>query len=517
MCGETGGNGEEGEEEEVVVGPMVGGKEGAKTISGHDDVILQTGDEGATRRGATTDMLVTNVASETVSSGGHGLCSLFYGWLVVVFAGLAIVLSFPGCSFGIAFFLPSLRSALDLSHTGIALVWGGGILIVAAMLPLVGYLVDRHGPWRVLLATTFPLSGCCFLMSQVSSWWTLMALLAGLRFFGVGTTYVCATKMASSWFVRKRGRVSVLIITLFYVQCFLPVPVHALILRFGWRDTYRVLSGIILGGLAMVLMIVRDRPASFGLFPDGDIAPVDTVIDAELNGGEPTIASAAVATTSLTAREALRTPIFLILCLAIFVVELYWCAVNFNIVALLGPSSPIAKLTDDEVLIIMTIMSVVAATSSLVTGAVVERLQRARLRKPGKKHRHGLMRLVALQMAFACASAVCLCYVNSFSSAVGWVMLFSMMIGVQDIIMLVAFSEIFGADHIGSIMGWVTLVMTLATSSGPVLGALAVDSGVTLRSLYFPCATIAVIVAVCCLLVPDPGPVYSKTQKLEMQ
>ena len=76
MCGETGGNGEEGEEEEVVVGPMVGGKEGAKTISGHDDVILQTGDEGATRRGATTDMLVTNVASETVSSGGHGLCSL---------------------------------------------------------------------------------------------------------------------------------------------------------------------------------------------------------------------------------------------------------------------------------------------------------------------------------------------------------------------------------------------------------------------------------------------------------
>jgi MFS family permease len=231
---------------------------------------------------------------------------------------------------------------------------------------------------------------------------------------------------------------------------------------------------------------------------------------------EPKEVQPIVATTvaiSFTAREALRTPIFFILSLAIFVVELYWCAVNFNIVALLGPSSPRARLTDDDVLVVMTVMSVMAATTSVVTGVVVERLQRGRLRVPGQKHRHGLMRLVALQMLFACASAVSLCYVDSLLSAVGWVVLFSMMIGIQDIIMLVAFSEIFGADHIGSIMGWVTLVMTLATSSGPLMGALAVDSEATLRGLYLPCAGLAVAVAVCCLCVPDPVPVRRHPSK----
>ena len=45
------------------------------------------------------------------------------------------------------------------------------------------------------------------------------------------------------------------------------------------------------------------------------------------------------------------------------------------------------------------------------------------------------------------------------------------------IVMLLAFAEIFGKTHIGSIMGVVTFVMTLATATGPMLGAACVQSG----------------------------------------
>ena len=113
-----------------------------------DDVAAQAaGDDEEQTVIGRPSLPTTTAAASTDAEGSdqHGCCecNLFYGWFVVAFAGFAIILSFPGCSFGIAFFLPSLRSALALSHTEIALVWGGGILIVAAMLPAVGHAVDR--------------------------------------------------------------------------------------------------------------------------------------------------------------------------------------------------------------------------------------------------------------------------------------------------------------------------------------------------------------------------------------
>ena len=63
--------------------------------------------------------------------------------------------------------------------------------------------------------------------------------------------------------------------------------------------------------------------------------------------------------------------------------------------------------------------------------------------------------------------------------------------------MLVASSEIFGAEHIGSIMGCGTFTMTLATSSGPLLGALVVDSEDKMRAMYMVCAGLAAVTGLC--------------------
>ena len=84
-------------------------------------------------------------------------CNCFYGWPVVIASGVAIITSFPGNTFGIAFFLPHLQRELGLTKSEMGLVWGAAILVTAAFLPLAGKLVDRQGPWRVLFVCTFGL------------------------------------------------------------------------------------------------------------------------------------------------------------------------------------------------------------------------------------------------------------------------------------------------------------------------------------------------------------------------
>jgi MFS family permease len=68
---------------------------------------------------------------------------------------------------------------------------------------------------------------------------------------------------------------------------------------------------------------------------------------------------------------------------------------------------------------------------------------------------------------------------------------------------LVAFAEIFGKKKIGEIMGLVTSIMTLASTVGPILGAICLSRD-QLELFFYPMAIIAFVLGVCCHFVADP-------------
>ena len=469
-----------------------------------------------------------------------------YGWVVVLMAGLACICSFPGNTFGIAFFVPSLQRELNLTHIEISMVWGGGVFVVATILPFVGRMVDWQGPWRTIMVTTPALALACLLMSYVNSWWTLLALIAACRFFGIGLIYVASVRAANHWFVKKRGRVSVAIIVLFYLMMALPSVVHRFITEYGWRTTYRILAGFVLGGLCLVLLFIRDGPRHYNLLPDGD-GPIRTnTTQEEQNKRERTVQEPRqheeekerrkeqctdvqqkprhstdvemhviaaldrvdvgdvldVPEKSYGIKESIRTSIFWILGINIFVVELYWCAVQFNVLYLFGELSTRAKLRDSDVVIVMVILSIASGCSSICAGATIECVRKRR-QKYNVPHNRGLLVLVALQMMLTAISSILVCHVRDLSTAIVWSLLFSAMIGIQDVVMLVAFAEIFGNKKIGSIMGVVTSIMTLATTLGPFLGAHVMTND-TLEYLFYPVAIVAIVLVVMCFIVKDP-------------
>ena len=513
----------------------------------------------------------------------------FYGWAVVVASGVAIITSFPGNTFGIAFFLPHVQRDLALSPTHTSFVWAAAITITAAFLPLAGTLVDKQGPWRVMLTCVPGIVLSLVSLSFCEAWYTLLLAIAALRFFGIGCLYVATTAAANRWFVRKRGRVSIVLIVFFYSMLALPGPTQALIEAYGWRVAYRIIAGICGGVLASTLLVIRDSPLTMGLLPDGDGDGLSAPGKGEqgdakngslkqMSGGggggggggglemtavgpppemlpeaAPAAASEALHNdeSSFTAGQAVSTTLFWVMASAVWVTELYWVAANYNVVALLGANSTRAKLDDSAVLGVLGVACVASAVASMGAGIGIERMQHLRRRrhqqcvnqednnddveqqgagdddvvdsgrsttkrrrplrreKKARKtaqipHRRGLLLLVALQMLVTAASSVLVVFASNLGMAVIWALLFAAMIGIQDVIMLSAFAEVFGSKHIGSIMGVVTCIMTVATALGPVLGALCVADGGAPELFFLPVAATSLLLCVLCFVVPDP-------------
>lgn len=150
-----------------------------------------------------------------------------------------------------------------------------GTAVSAVMVAIVGRLVDRHGPRRMLVAVAGALGVACFGMSFAGGPLTLLLGFAALRALGQGSLPVTGTILAAQWFIRHRGRaMSLLGLGFAASNALLPPLARALTDAFGWRTAYMVL-GIMVWVLIIpaALLIVRDRPEDMGLLPDGAVAP----------------------------------------------------------------------------------------------------------------------------------------------------------------------------------------------------------------------------------------------------
>jgi len=111
--------------------------------------------------------------------------------------------------------------------------------------------------------------------------------------------------------------------------------------------------------------------------------------------------------------------------------------------------------------------------------------------------------MVAVQMIMASASSFLLTRITSLSGAICWALCFSAMSGLQDIVILSFFAELFGAKHLGAIFAVVTADMTCATALGPAATAYFVESGHSQQWFLFLSAFSSVLAVLCCVTA-DP-------------
>jgi OFA family oxalate/formate antiporter-like MFS transporter len=296
----------------------------------------------------------------------------FYGWYIV---GVGF-LSHLACAFHmsstLSVFLKPLTEDLAVSRGLFSLLRSGEILIGAAMAPLVGPLVDRHGG-RWLMAGGALIVGAGFmLLSQVGSFWQFHALR--WTFVTIGGVFMCHMVVSvtiSRWFVRRRGRaIAMASLGQGLSKVCIPPVTALLFVWLGWRGTWSVFGVITLVLIITpALIFMRRSPEDIGLQPDGDEPGEKNTAASESHSAE--LASSISSDEVVWHwREVIRTDTFWIVCFIYGMVNVGIAGLNLHVFAYvtdIGFSAAVGA----------TVLSIIAATqlgSTLIWGFLGERM-----------------------------------------------------------------------------------------------------------------------------------------------
>ena len=138
--------------------------------------------------------------------------------------------------------------------------------------PLVGWLIDRYGPRRVLLPSIVLLGLVVCSMSMMNA--SIVGFYVGICLMGIlgaGTGIGSYSKVLLGWFDRKRGLALGVGLSGVGVGAFMaPLFIEAMANAYGWRGAYIALgcSIVVISGV-VCFFLLRDSAADMGLHRDG--------------------------------------------------------------------------------------------------------------------------------------------------------------------------------------------------------------------------------------------------------
>jgi OFA family oxalate/formate antiporter-like MFS transporter len=194
---------------------------------------------------------------------------IFYGWWVVSACSLISLYVGGVVFFGFTAFFEPIRQTFGWSHTQISFAGSLQGVEVGLFAPFAGILVDRFGA-RVITQVGLIIVGAgLFWLSRVQSLVMFYAAFLFISFGAGGCTAVVTLTAIANWFNKKASLAMGLLGAGVGAGGLIVVLIVFLIDRFQWRTTLVVLGvGMFLLGLPLAALI-KDRPESIGLSPDG--------------------------------------------------------------------------------------------------------------------------------------------------------------------------------------------------------------------------------------------------------
>jgi MFS family permease len=203
------------------------------------------------------------------------------------------------------FFLP-ISQELGISRAATSFAFSLSRAQGAIEAPLVGYLIDRHGPRPIIVTAVFLAGVGYILLSWVNSYASFLIVYLGVICLAFVAGFVHSPLVvANSWFIRQRARAMTVVSAAVPIGGAMISPLLAIgVAAIGWRWAAFASGCIFLLVCLPLSLQVKRSPESMGLLPDGDVA--DALAGEAAN-------SAAKNTVELTSREAMRTWVFWLL------------------------------------------------------------------------------------------------------------------------------------------------------------------------------------------------------------
>ncbi len=184
-----------------------------------------------------------------------------YGWVVVGLGFITLALSY-GTWYSSSVFFVALLKEFGWSRSVAAGAFSLFMILHHLIGPVVGRMVDRFGPRRVMLLGCFMSCLGLYLSSLIQTSWQYYISFGFLTATGIaGTGWVTNTTIIHYWFKEKRGLPIGIISSGIGVGIWVCIPgTQYLIDQIGWRMTYRILAGVVPGVMALMAILLLRKP-----------------------------------------------------------------------------------------------------------------------------------------------------------------------------------------------------------------------------------------------------------------
>lgn len=399
---------------------------------------------------------------------------IYYGWVTLVVAALAMVGTLPGRTQGLGLITEPLLRDLQINRVQWAQINLWATLIGALFCVGIGRLIDRLGSRIVLTVVAVLLGAVVVLLSTAQSVWWLAVLITLTRGFGQSALSVISLTIVGQWFVKKLNLAMGLYTVLMSIGFMIAFPVTgAAVLSNGWRSAWAGIGVALLLGLApLSWVLMRPTPEACGIALDGQKQDGQATEDL----------------TGYSWQAALRTPAFWVFALSSSVYGLIASGIalfNESILAERGFDAATYHRT-------LVITALTALAGNFLGGWL--------------SHHWSLNRLMASAMALLAGAMLLLPHVRTQAQVAAWAVVMGAAGGVVIVIFFSFWSCAFGRAHLGKIQGAAQTLTVLASAIGPLLLAACVTSTGSYAAVFYVLAFVVGALGISAWLVRLPAP-----------
>jgi MFS family permease len=203
----------------------------------------------------------------------------YYGWIIVAVAFVSMAFWF-GIRANFSVFYVALLEEFAWNRGDSAGVQSLALLTYTVMAPLVGGLIDRFGPRRVVVPGILILALgliLCKTLENLTQFYLFYGIVVGTGITAIGI--VTYSAILAHWFEKRRGLASGIAVSGMGLGTFVLVPLsQSFISMWGWRLTFVILAGLVLViVLPLNALFLRHKPSQIGQCVDGleNSAPID--------------------------------------------------------------------------------------------------------------------------------------------------------------------------------------------------------------------------------------------------
>jgi len=397
---------------------------------------------------------------------------VFYGWWIVAACFLISFLISGIVVFGFTAFFEPIAREFSWSYAQISLAISLRGVEVGILAPLIGLVVDRWGPRRMIFGGAIIIGTGLILLSRVNSLVMFYVVLALIAFgtSNVGGTVVLTA--VANWFRRRVGLAMGIMSCGFGLGSLLVPVIVKLIDIFDWRTTFFILAIVFLSIALPLSLLIRHKPEQYGYLPDGEqsnpgIYDDNSVIRKSYE-------------TIISAKEALKSRTFWHIGLAI---SLQFIAINAVLVHVMPYLSSVGIARSASSLVAMA-FPLVSTIGRLGSGWFGDRFNKILVSS-------GLM-------AIMCIGMLCFSYIDNERMwlLIPFVILFGIGWGGNATNRAVLLREYFGRANFGTISGFMMGMTALCSMIGPFFVGLIFDNWGSYQGAWL-IATGLVVIALC--------------------